>query len=109
MLGEHLSNHRYQRGIVELARRDVDGHAHGRQTAAMPRCGLGAGGSQHPLSDRFDHPRFFSKWNELRWRHQPAHRVLPPRQRLHADDAPTTDLDLRLVVKHELATLNCQL
>ena len=88
--------------LVQLACADVDGHAQlGTARVRGPAPDLGTGAVQHPVAQRQNRPRFFGQRYEIPGRHQPAFRVLPAHQRLHAGDL-TECIHLRLEMQHKL-------
>jgi predicted TPR repeat methyltransferase len=67
--------------------------------------GLGARLAQHEFAQRLDQARRLGDWDEAAGRHDPAAGGVPAQECLDADDRPGREVDLRLVVDGELATL----
>ena len=92
--------------VHELGRRQVDRDLHRH----LPRRGLLAGLAQDPFAHLDDQAAFFRKRNEFAGRNEAAHRMLPPRQRLEADDLAGGDAGsrgrLRLIMQREFAVLD---
>ena len=91
--------------IGELARRQVDRHAQGRQALPLPGDVLHTGGVQHPFPDRHDEPGFLGERDELDGRHNTEIGMLPAHQRLDARDPLRIEVELRLIMQEELAAL----
>ena len=90
--------------VAQLHRREVD--RHGQLLASLPPdSGLPAGLAQHPLAERPDQAVGLGGRDELTGQHQPALGMVPADQRLDTGEAPGRELELRLVVQHELAPL----
>ncbi len=86
--------------LLELQRRDVHGDRH-FGAARAPHGSLGYGTLEHPVADRDDEAAFLGHRDELARRDFAQLRIAPTDQRLGADDAAGTELDLRLVVQAE--------
>ena len=71
----------------------------------MPGIGLPAGLAQHPRTQRTDQPAGLGGRDEGTGRDQPALGMVPADQGLDTGEAPGRELELRLVVQHELAPL----
>jgi hypothetical protein len=86
-----------------------------RSARATPCCWPCAAGSsrplpacaatQHPGTHLLNQPHVFQHRNELHWRHQAPHRVLPTQQGFDTHNAVATQSHLRLVVQNELVAL----
>jgi hypothetical protein len=86
--------------LLELQRRDVDGHRH-RVPALVPQRGLAHGLAEHPVADGDDEAAVLGHRDEARRRDVAQLRVAPAQQGLGADDAAARQVDLRLVVQPE--------
>src|SRR5207253_6044235 len=97
-------------GLLELPRGEVYAHYQGWAAASstLPQSRLDVGFAQHPLSYWDDQARFFGNGDKLRWRDQPALRVLPADQRLEPNYLAGVEPHLRLVIKLKLSMLNSQ-
>ena len=87
--------------VAELVRREVDPHR--RWLSAGPGGGLPDRLRQHPVAQRADQPGLLRQWQEQRGGEQPAGRVLPSHECLHADDRSAREAHLRLVVQAQLS------
>ena len=83
--------------LLELTRRQIDGNPQIRETRFLPKLGLRAGRSQHPLADRDDQPGVLGHRNELERRDRAETRMVPAQQRLDSVAPATGQLDDRLV------------
>ena len=98
-----------QVGLAELAGRQVHPARSSGSIRECRRCHadlLAARLAQHPQADVEDEPGLLGQVDELGGRQQPSVGVLPPHQRLGADDPARRHLDLGLVVDRELAVLD---
>jgi hypothetical protein len=94
-----------QVGLAELHRRHVDRDAQQRRARLMPTHRLGARLLEHPGPDRHDQAAVLGERDELIGADAAALGVVPAQQSLDPDHTPTGDVDLRLVLKLELAAL----
>ena len=78
----------------------------GRAEVGEPRRHLPARLVERQPADVDDHAGVFGDGNEVRRRHQPAHRVAPAQQRLESGDAAGAQRDDRLVVQLEGALVD---
>ena len=99
--GDHLR----QIAVLELARRQIHGHAEAAIAIALPLSRLPAGFAQHPLADRHDQPRLLGDRDEVLRPDQTEAGAVPAQQRFDAGHASRGDVDLRLVVELQLAAL----
>jgi len=90
--------------LAELARREVHRDLHPGVAQVEPGPALAAGLLQRPQPDRHDEPAFLRDRDEFRGRHHPLP-VVPPQQRLGAEDAPGLQRHDRLEVQHEFVAL----
>ncbi len=81
----------------ELLGGEVDRNAQRR-----PAHRLSASGSQDPFGQRQDQAAAFGDRDELGWRHVAPVGVVPPQERLDADDALRGEIDLGLIGEAEL-------
>ena len=101
---ERIADRRQELAVAQLCRREVD--RDGKIPAPLPPGrGLTTGLAQHPGAERPDQAVGLGRRDELARRHQPAFGMVPAHQGLDADQAPARELQLRLVVQHELAPL----
>jgi hypothetical protein len=91
--------------VGELARRQIDRHAHRRQAFALPRDVLRAGRFQYPPADRHDQTCFLGDGDEARRGHQAEVRMPPAQQGFHAGDLLRPQIELRLVVQGKFVPL----
>src|SRR5947208_15870851 len=87
---------------MKLDRRNVDGDAN----VLGPMRGLSAGLAHDPGTDRDDEPGVLGDRHEIRRRNLPARRMVPANQSLERADAVLFEVEQRLVVKLELASLD---
>ncbi|EKD34269.1 MAG: hypothetical protein ACD_75C02412G0002 [uncultured bacterium] len=104
-IGECPLHHIHQIPLLELAGRNVNRHLHWWVAGLLPLPVLAARGPQHPFAQGNDEPRFFREGDEARRRHEPHGGVLPADQGLHARDLPVLNVDLGLIVEHQLFPL----
>ena len=90
----------------ELHGGNIDRHGHRGQAGVEPGADLPAGLAQHPLADRHDEAALLRDRNELRRQNKPERRVIPADQNLAAGHGPADEVDLRLVMQHELVLLH---
>ena len=105
----HLSRRRRdllgERRVVQVSHREVDGDA---QPVALgvPARELAERLVEHVAGERLDQAGLLGRRDELARRDQTARRMLPARERLDAGDRARADVELGLVVQHELAVAN---
>src|SRR4051794_25265204 len=92
--------------MAQLHRREVDRNSR-PHTGILPRSSLAARLIEHPCAQLDDHAASLGYRNELRWRYQTPLGVLPADQRLEPDHPAGGELNLWLVVKHELGRIEC--
>ena len=90
-----------ERFAAQVARRDVDRDVEADAGAPPPR-DLGDRVFEHPVGERVDETGRLGDLEELGREQQAPRRVLPAQQRLDAVHAVGTQVELRLVVQHEL-------
>jgi hypothetical protein len=95
-------DHQLDAALAELHGAEIDRELHAQEPLLTPDPVLGAGGLQHPGGQGGDEPDILGEPDELARPDDAAMRVVPADQRLHADDPPAVELDLRLVVDEEL-------
>jgi hypothetical protein len=100
--GQHAGHAVDEVRLLELQRRDVDGHRHG-VPALRATAPPGARPAQHPVADGDDEAAVLGHRDEAPRRHLAQLGIAPAQQRLGADDAPSARFDLRLVVQPEAA------
>src|SRR6266545_5645003 len=76
-----------------------------RRAFAVPLLSLTAGLLDGPLADRQDQSRVFGDANELGGTHDVLSAAVPANQRFHSGDRLGAQVELRLIVKDELVTL----
>ena len=88
-------------GVEQAALGDVDGD---REVVAglLPDAELLQRGAQDEARQRLDQPGLLGERDELAGRQQALLRVQPAHERLDADDRAGAELQLGLVVQHEL-------
>jgi EAL domain-containing protein (putative c-di-GMP-specific phosphodiesterase class I) len=92
--------------VAELASGQVDGERDRRRTRVVPCDDLRAAGAQDPFAELENHVARFRRIEELARHDEAALRMLPAEQCFAPHDLPGSELDLWLVVQHELA--GCQ-
>ena len=94
-----------QVAAFEQARRQVDRDRIGKTEIDLPDLGLAGGLLQGPFAQRHDQPGFLGQRNEIaRWHQRGA--ALPAHQRLGADHARRSHVDLGLVMQDQLVALD---
>src|SRR5918996_157286 len=87
---------------MKMARRDIHGDPHWRETLSAPGLDLCAGGMQHPLANGNDQTGLFSQGNEFQGRDKPIRLWAPPAyEGLHDIDSSTGEFDLRLIMQYK--------
>ena len=99
---QHLAHQGADIVAAELMGGKIHRHGQRRQPCLAPGAGLATGLVQHPAAHRHDHAGFLQGGDELAGRHQALLRVAPAQQRLHPHHAVTAQVQLGLVVQHEL-------
>jgi len=89
----------------ELHARDVHRDVLEGQALVAPAACLGAGGAQHPVTDRHDQSRFLGDVDQLQHRHGAELRVVPAQQRLESGEFAGRELELRLVMQAQLVAV----
>ena len=97
-----------EEGLLELPGGEVDAYREGgpRRVPVVSLLGLAAGLFEDPLSQRHDKTCLLGERDELLGGDEAALVVVPPRQGLDAHDAAGFEVELRLVVEHELPALD---
>ncbi|MDQ3774896.1 MAG: hypothetical protein M3461_11300 [Pseudomonadota bacterium] len=90
---------------AQLARGEVDGYPGAREALPAPGRGLLARAREDPSSDGYDEPGLLGDGDELRGGDEPALRVPPAQQRLDTGDRQGPEIEQRLIVQRQLATL----
>ena len=98
---ERVADHRQEMAVAQLHRREVDRDVH-LPAALLPQAGLPAGLAQDPVAQRPDQARGLGQGDELAGHDQSALGMVPAHERFHPGEAPGRELELRLVVQHEL-------
>ena len=106
-LGQDVADLVHDLGARELPGGQVDRHVERRvhRELALQLHRVGARFAKHPAADRHDQSRLFRERDELERLHDPALRVDPSDQGLHAGDPSRLELDHRLVMEDELLVL----
>ena len=94
---------RFEDAGPELRGRDVHGDARQRETVGGPGCQLETCLADDPAPDRDDQAGFFRDRDEAGRRDVTSDRMRPAQQGLGTDQPAVGDVELRLVVEHELA------
>src|SRR6266849_8958164 len=76
-----------QRELAELARGKIHGHPEIGEAEVPEGAGLMKGGAQHPIADQHDESALFGHGQATSRRHEPALRMPPSQECLHAHDA----------------------
>src|SRR5208282_3537447 len=90
---------------AKLDGRNVHGNRDQRQARVLPSANLPAGFPQHPAADSKNETTFLGKGHEERGARKPSLRVVPAYQCLDAGDFACGEIYLRLIVQHELVSL----
>src|SRR5439155_17728657 len=88
--------------MAKLDRRNIHRDARGSELLLHPTPVIRHGLAQCPSADIEDHAGFLEHRNELERRDKPEVGALPTHQGFDADNTPRLDVDIRLVVQHEL-------
>ena len=96
---KHLRDRGNKARVVELDRRKIDRDRGG----SLPGHSLGAGGRQHPGSNRNDQAGFLGDRYEVGGRDASSFRMIPAQQRFIAGDFKRHRVDDRLIVQREVA------
>src|SRR5690606_34581328 len=86
---------------ADLHGRYVDGDGHGTETLAAPGRRLQARVLEHPFAERKDQPAVLGDRNKLRGLDVAELLVVPPEERLRADESARRELDARLITQLE--------
>jgi hypothetical protein len=105
--GECVGHELHELWVGELGRGQVDTHLEAPAGFVAPCRRLTARLAEHPGAQRDDQAGPLGKWHEVSGSTRSQRRVFPPHQRLGADQPTGRQLEDRLVVQHELATLDC--
>ena len=106
-LGQDLAHLVDDLGVLQLARREVDGHV-ARRIVRVLAAQLGREAArllQHPAADRHDQPGLLRERDEVERGHEATRRVVPADERLEPADVAVRELDHRLVVELELVVV----
>ncbi len=95
----------WQIRFVEVPCRDVDRHIEG-QPGVTPCRRLLDGGTEDPISQRFDQATILRHRDELLGHQPAASRMLPPHQCLYPADEASPAIDLRLVFEKQLMAVD---
>ncbi len=101
-LGEDAAYRLDEFRLAELVRRNIDRHFAHVDALVEPGLDLAAGGEQHPVAERQDQAAFLGDRDELGRANQAALRVAPANQGFDADHLAAEQVDLWLVVQHQL-------
>ena len=87
---------------TQLQRRDIDGHAHGRQAGALPVLAVGRRALDDPVPDLDDQAAALQDPQEVRRGDETGVRIVPTNERLDAFDPARFHVHLGLIVELEL-------
>src|SRR5580700_4130405 len=90
---------------TQLDRGSIDRNAQRRKACVLPAARLPAAFAQNPAADRHYEAALLGDRNEMTGRDQAALRMTPADEGLRAHDRTRLEIDLRLVVQHELLLL----
>ncbi len=104
-LFQHFRDHLRQSFMMELHRRQVDRNGLQRQAGIQPFAGLPHRLAQRPFADRLDQAGLFGDPDEFVRADHAQVRMVEAQQRLGAGHLAGLEVDLRLVLQEQLATL----